>query len=150
MKKKGIVLTIAVLVMIAAAACVLIRLNNRWTDIEGVTTLSGRNTVFMNLKPWTNFYLGTGQLIIDEGKHIHAEYALDSGTFDLAFRAYVKGRDNLDVKSPVFDNLQASGEVFGKSGVSGKGTLDLDAAPGVYEVYIKPHNAVGTATVTAR
>ena len=150
MKKKSIVLMIVLLIMIAAIVCAWIRFSSRWTDINGVTTVSERNTVYMNLKPGTDFYAGSGQLTVDEGKRIHVEYALDSGTFDLAFRVYAKGSDGLDVQSPVFDNLQDSGNVFGKSGVSGKSTLGFDAAPGVYEVYFKSHNAAGSATVTAR
>ena len=149
MKKKSIVLFVVAIVFIAAAAYVWVRYNNRWTDINGVTTVAERNTVYMNLKPGTNFYAGSGQLTVAEGKHIHVEYALDSGTFDLAFRIYVKGSDALAVQSPVFDDLPASGEVFGKSGVSGKGTLDFDVAPGTYKVYFKNHSVVGSATVTA-
>ena len=150
MKKKSILLIVVAIVFIAAIAYVWMRFNNRWTDINGFTTVYGRNTVYMNLKPGTNFYLGSGQLTINEGKHIYVEYALDSGTFDLAFRVYVKGSDGLAMKNPVFDNLPDSGEIFGKSGVSGKGTLDFDVAPGTYEVYFKTHSVIGSATVTAK
>ena len=98
----------------------------------------------------TGLFTGYGQLTIDEGKHIHVEYALDSGNFDLAFRIYAEGNADLAVESPVFKNLQKSGEIFGKSGISGKGTLDLDAAPGTYEVHFRPHDVVGWAIVTEK
>lgn len=70
--------------------------------------------------------------------------------FDLAFHVYVKGSNGLHVRSSVFDNLPNLGDVFGKSGVSEKGSLDLEVVPGTYKVYFKSHGAVGTATVTAR
>lgn len=150
MKKKSIILIIAALVLIAAITCIWLRLNNRWTDINGVTTVSERNTVYMNSKPDKDFYGGSGELTVSDGRHIHVEYSLDAGSFDLAFHIYVKGNDNLDMLSSVFDNLPASGDVFGKNGVSGKGILDLEATPGTYTVYFKSHGAVGTAVVTAR
>lgn len=117
-----------------------------WRDSTGF--IHGRNTIYMNLPSGTRSFFGQGQLTIDEGKHIHVEYALDAGNFDLAFRVYAEGNDDLAVESPVFKNLQNSGEIFGKSGISGKGTIDFDVAPGEYEVHFRPHDVVGWAIVT--
>ncbi|MBR0168485.1 MAG: hypothetical protein IJQ08_07415 [Synergistaceae bacterium] len=121
---------------------------NAWRDSTGIIT--GRNTIYMNVPLGTGLFTGYGQLTINEGGHIHAEYSLDSGSFDLAFRIYAEGNDELAVKSPVFKNLQNSGEIFGKSGISGKGTLDFDVAPGTYEVHFRPHDVVGWAIVTEK
>ena len=150
MKKKSIILIVAAIVLIAAITYVWILRNNSWTENIGIGTVSGRNMVYMNLPQGTTFYAGYGQLTVSEGKHIHVEYALDSGSFDLAFRVYAKGNDRLAVQSPVFKNLQNSGEIFGKSGVSGKGTLDFDVVPDTYEVHFRPHDVVGSATVTEK
>lgn len=155
---KKIILIVAVPLMIAASAYaywlfvnstyVYWLFPNSWRDSTGFIT--GRNTIYMNVPSGTGLFAGYGQLTIDEGKHIHAEYALDSGSFDLAFRVYIEGNDDLAVESPVFKNLQNSGEIFGKSGISGKGTLDFDVAPGTYEVHFRPHDVVGWAIVTAK
>ena len=150
MKKKRIILLVVALVLIVAIAYIWLRLNNRRTDINGVTTVYERNTVYMNSKPGKDFYAGVGYLTVGEDKRIHTEYDLESGSFDLAFRIYVKGRVGLDVRSSAFDNLPNSGDVFGKSGVSGKGSLSFEVAPGEYEVYFKSHNTIGSATVTGR
>ena len=148
MKKKSIVLIVAALVVIVAIAYVGMRFINRGTDINGVTTLVEKNTVIMNVKPGKDFAGGSGKLTVDEGKRIHVEYALDAGSFDLAF---CKGSNALDVlRSAKLDSLPDAGEVFGKSGVSGKGSLDLDAVPGEYTLYLNPHDTIGTATVTAK
>lgn len=150
MKKKSIILIIATLLLIAAVAYIWLRLTNRWTDINGVTTVYERNTVYMNAKPDEDFYSGgIGELTVSGDRHIHVEYSFDTGSFDVAFQIYVKGSKNLDMLSSVFDNLPNSGDVFGKSSVSGKGILDLEAAPGTYVVYFKSHGAVGSAIVTA-
>ena len=150
MKKKSMILIIVALILIAAVAYIWVRLNNRWTDINGVTTVSERNAVYMNSKPGTDFYAGSGELTVSDSKHIHVEYSLDAGSFDLAFHVYVKGSNDLDVRSAELSNLPDSGDVFGKSGVSGKGSLNLEAVPGTYKVYFKSHGAVGSATVTAK
>lgn len=149
MKKKNIILIVVALIIIAAAGYVWWRINNRWTDLNGVTTVFQRNTVYMNSKPGEDSFAGSGQITVDKGKHIHVKYALDSGSFDLAFRAYISGRSELDFSSAVFDNLPDSGEVFGKNSVSGKGTLDFKVEAGTYEVYFKLNKTVGSATVTA-
>ena len=109
-----------------------------------------RNTVYMNVRPGKDFYAGVGYLTVGEGKRIHAEYDIESGSFDLALRIYVRERSGLDVRSSVFDNLSDSGEVFGKSGVSGKGSLGFEVAPGEYEVYFKSHDTIGSAIVTVK
>ena len=155
---KKIRLIIAVLLMIAASAYaywlfvnstyVYWLFPNSWRESTGFIT--GRNTIYMNAPSGTRLFAGYGQLTIDEGKHIHVEYALDSGNFDLAFQVYAEGNDDLAVESLVFKNLQNSGEIFGKSGVSGKGTLDFDVVPDTYEVHFRPHDVVGSATVTEK
>ena len=148
MKKKSIVLIVVALVLIAVGGYVGMRIRNRWTDIKGVTTLFEKNTVIMNSKTGKEFEAGSGELTVDEGKRIHVEYALDAGSFDLAF---YKGSDALAViRRSNLDDLPDSGDLFGKSGVSGKGDLDFGAAPGKYTVYFEQHGAVGSATVTAK
>ena len=115
MKKKGIVLIVAVLVLIAAITCVGMRIINRGTDIAGVTTLYEEDTaarVIMNAKPGKEFYAGSGKLAVGEDKHIHVEYALDAGSLDLAF---YKGDGALDaIQSADLDHLPESGDVFWK------------------------------------
>ncbi len=55
------------------------------------------------------------------------EYAVDTGKFDVAF---CKGSNALSViRSSELDNLHNAGNVFGKSGVSGKGSIDFEADP---------------------
>ena len=102
----------------------------------------------MNSKTGKEFYAGSGKLNVGEGERIHMQYALDGGSFDLAF---CKGGNALDVISNSdLDNLSVSGDVFGKSRVSGKGSIYFEASPGEYTVYFKQHGAVGTVTVTAQ
>ena len=147
MQKKNIALIIAALVLIAAAAYVGMRIVNRGTDIAGVTTLYEKNTVIMNSKTGKEFEAGSGELTVSEGKCIHVEYALDAGSVDLAF---YKGNDALAViRRANLSDLPNSGDLFGKSGVSGKGSLDFEAASGKYTVYFEQHGAAGKATVTA-
>ena len=148
MKKKSIFLIAAAVVLIAAIAYAVTRLSNRWTDIVGVTTLEKKNTVIMNAKTGEEFVSGSGKLTVGEGERIHIEYALTAGSFDLAFH---QGSAGLDVfQSAELENLPNVGDVFGKSGVSGNGSLDFEAAPGEYTVYFNQHGAIGTATVTAK
>lgn len=148
MSKKRIILTVAVFVLIAAAAYVGLRLKNRWTDINGVTTVFERNTVYMNARPGKDFAGGSGYITVRQGKSIHVEYAVDTGKFDVAF---CKGSNALSViRSSELDNLHNAGNVFGKSGVSGKGSIDFEAEPGEYTVYFNPHDTIGSATVTAK
>ena len=148
MSKKRIILTVAVFVLIAAAAYVGLRLKNRWTDINGVTTVFERNTVYMNVRPGKDFAGGSGYITVKQGKSIHVEYAVDTGKFDIAF---CKGSNALSViQGSALDNLPNTGNVFGKSGVSGKGSIDFEAEPGEYTVYFNPHDTIGSATVTVR
>ena len=148
MKKKSIILIVAALVLIVAIAYVGMRFINRGTDINGVTTLVEKNTVIMNVRPGKDFAGGSGKLTVGEGKSIHVEYALDAGSFDLAF---CKGSDALAaIRRANLSDLPNTGDLFGKSGVSGKGSLDFEAAPGKYTVYFEQHGAVGTANVTAK
>ena len=148
MSKKKVILTVVAFVLIAIAAYVGVRLKNRWTDINGVTTVYERNTVYMNAKTGKEFYAGSGKLSVGEGENIHVEYALEGGSFDLAF---CSGSNALDkISNSDLDNLSASGDVYGKSGISGKGSIYFEASPGEYTVYFKQHGAVGTVTVTAQ
>ncbi len=148
MSKKRIILTVAVFVLIAAAAYVGLRLKNRWTDINGVTTVFERNTVYMNVRPGKDFAGGSGYITVRQGKSIHVEYAVDTGKFDIAF---CKGSNVLSlIRSSELDNLPNTGNVFGKSGVSGKGSIDFEAEPGEYTVYFNPHDTIGSATVTVK
>lgn len=148
MHKKRVVLTVAAFVLVVTAVYVGVRLKNRWTDINGVTTVYERNTVYMNSKSGKEFDAGSGKLNVGEGENIHMEYALDAGSFDLAF---CMGNNALDmISNSDLDNLSASGEVFVKSGVSGKGSIDFEVVPGEYTVYFKQHGPVGTVSVTAK
>jgi len=146
--KRIIVLILAILVVIAAVIYVGVRLHNRGTDIIGVTTLENRNTIIMNSKSGQEFVAGSGKLTVGTNERIHVVYELDNGSFDLAFH---KGSDGLDVfENSDLKNLSNTGDVFGKSGISGKGSLDLEVASGKYTVYFNQHGAVGSATVTTK
>ena len=148
MKKKIIILIIAALVLIAAGSYVAVRIINRGTDIIGVTTLEKKNTVIMNANADSDYGAGSGKLTVGEGERIHVEYALKAGGFDLAF---CQGSNGLEViRSSDLQNLSDTGEVFGRSGVSGSGSLDFEAAPGEYTVYFNRNGAAGTAKVTAK
>ena len=147
MKKKTIIILAAALLFAAAAVYVGVRLHNRGTDIIGVTTLPDRNTVIVNAKTGKEFVSGSGKLTVGAGEHIHLEYALTAGSFDLAFH---EGSDGLDVfRNADLENLPSTGEVFGKSDLSGSGSLDFEAADGEYTVYYNNHGAIGTAKITA-
>ncbi|MBQ6002924.1 MAG: hypothetical protein IJL18_08745 [Synergistaceae bacterium] len=148
MSKKRIILTVAAFVLIAIAAYVGLRLRNRWTDIKGVTTVYERNTVYMNVRPGKDFAGGSGYITVEEGKSIHVEYAVETGKFDIALN---KGSNALSViRNSDLDNLSSSGNVFGKSGISGKGSIDFEAEPGEYTIYFNPHDTIGSAIVTVK
>jgi len=148
MKNKRIVLILIILVVIAAIIYAAVHLRNHGTDIIGVTTLEKRNTIIMNSKTGQEFVSGSGKLTVTEGELIHVEYVLDAGSFDLAFH---KGSEGLDVfENSNLENLPDTGDVFGKSGISGKGSLDIEVVPGEYTVYFNQHDAVGTATVNTK
>ena len=128
MKKKPVIL-IVVLALVAAVACYVgVRLMNRGKDIIGVTTLEGQKQVIMNSQTGEEFTAGSGKLEVGEGEHIHLSYTLSGGSFDLALH---KGEDGNDVFTEAdLENLSDSGDPFGKSGISGSGTLDFDAEQG--------------------
>lgn len=158
-KKKIAIICVAALVVIAGAY-VALRLHNRGTDIIGVTTLTDRNTVIMNSKTGAEFVAGEGQLAVSEGERIHVEYDLSGGTIDISFNELTSSGAAYEDITPenvpdVLENLPApedmAGEgAFGQDGVTGKGGLDFDAAPGGYNVHIAQHGAIGKATVTAK
>jgi hypothetical protein len=146
---KKIVLIIAALVLISGSAYVAWRLYIRGTDINGITTNFSRNTVYINGYPGKVFGDGFGYLTVDEGKHIHVEYAFESGSIDLLFHHSVEA-EMLLVQISEQGSIPDSGDVFGKIRLSGKGALDYEAAPGQYVLYCGGHDAVGSARVTAK
>ncbi|MBQ9389622.1 MAG: hypothetical protein IJU07_05550 [Synergistaceae bacterium] len=148
MSKKKIVLTVTALVLTAIAAYVGIRLKNRWTDINGVTTVYKRNTVYMNVKQGKDFAGGSGYITVSEGRNIHVEYEIVSGKFDIAFCKEKNALSVISSSNP--DNLTVSGDVFGKSSVSGKGSINFEAEPGEYTVFFRPHDTLGSAVVTVK
>ena len=138
-----IISVIAAVFVIVLAACNYLKVRHR--DITGVTTLSKENTVIMNSPTGEEFVTGSGTLTVGEGEKIHAEYKLDAGSIDIAFHA---GDDGLAVFDDTdMENLADEGDVFGKSGIEGSGTLDFEASPGEYTVFITIHKAVGSATL---
>ena len=161
MKKKTVALIVLALVVVAGIY-VAVRLKNRGTDIIGVTTLPDRNTVIMNAKAGSEFVSGTGNVSVGEGERIHMEYNLSAGEIDVAFRANEGDFASYEDITPDNENLEEAlnslptpedmaGEgSFGQDGVSGKGSLDFDAAPGLYAVQITLHDAVGKAVITAK
>ena len=159
MKKKTVALIVVLALIVAGAAYVAVRLKNRGTDIIGVTTLPDRNEVIMNSKTGKEFVSGTGSVSVGEGERIRMEYDLSAGEIDVSFlksdsnpyEDITADSENLEDalnNLPVAEDF-AGGDAFGQEGVSGKGVLDFDAAPGFYTVYIAIHDAVGKAVVTA-
>ena len=161
MKKKTVALVIVAALLVVGAAYIAVRLKNHGTDIIGVTTLTAKNTVIMNAKAGNEFVSGAGQLTVGEGERIHVEYNLKAGEIDVAFRANEGDFASYEDITPDNENLEEvlnslpapedmAGEgSFGQDGVSGKGSLDFDAAPGAYAVRIAIHDAIGKAVVTA-
>ena len=147
MKRKTLmILAVTALLVLSLSGCGRL-LSRDHTDIIGVTTLTEKNTVVMNSPTGDEFVSGSGKITIGEGERLHVEYALDKGSFDLAFH---KGSDGLDVfKSADLEALPMEGDVFGKSGVEGSGSLELEAPAGEYTVYFAIHDTVGSATVSA-
>lgn len=148
MSKKKIALTVVSVILIAIAVYAGMRMKNRWTDINGVTTVYERNSVYLNVRPGKDFAGGSGSITVRQGESIHVEYSIDTGQFDIAF---CKGSNTLSaIQSSNLDNLPKAGNVFGKSGVSGKGGIDFEAQPGEYTLFFKPHNTIGSATVSVK
>ena len=140
-----IILVLAVFVIVATSACG--SLQRRHHDITGVTTLPDENIVIMNSPTGKEFVSGSGSVTVGEGKRIHVEYSLDDGSIDLAF---YKGDGNLEVfEKTDLENLTNDGDVFGKSAVSGTGSIDFEASSGEYAVYFNLHSAIGSVTVGA-
>ena len=149
MSKKIIALIVALILIIAAGAIYVgVRINNRGRDIIGVTTLFKTNEVIMNAATGQEFESGTGQITVGSGKSIHLEYKLSAGSFDVAFHAGHGARDLFEAAN--MSDLSAEGEVFGKSSVSGSGSLDFEAAEGDYTVYFVIHDTIGTARVSTK
>lgn len=149
MSKKMKVILIAILcALLAGTIYVGYRIINHGKDIIGVTSLTDKNTVIMNSKTGAEFVGGTGYITVGEGQRLHLTYDLSSGSFDLAFQS-AEGVDPMDVEHlPTAEEMTGEG-AFGKADISGKGSLDFDAAPGQYTAYFTMHGAIGTATLTA-
>ena len=169
MKKNKVVWFILALVIAVVAIIAILavrRFSTLHKDITGVTTLTNENLVIMNSPSANVFVSGSGQITVKSDKGIHVEYAVTEGSFDLAFTAgsadpifaegsvdpaSMKNELGLDVfRNADLSNLTADGEIFGASGVSGKGSLDFAVSPGVYSVYFNMHDTVGTSTVSAK
>ena len=102
--KRLLLLVLTALLVISAAGC------GHGTDIVGVTTLPKKNIVIMNSRTGTEFVTGSGTVTVKQGGHIHLEYALSTGSVDLAFHA---GDGSLDVfEHADLENLTLEGEVF--------------------------------------
>ena len=129
---------------VAAVGYAGLRISRRGTDLIGVTTLD--NTVIMNSKTGKEFVSGSGKLTLGEGERIHLKYSLDAGSFDFAVNSGSNGLDIFD--STDLGSLSDEGEVFGRSGITGKGSLDFKAGPGEYTLFFNMHDAVGTATAS--
>ena len=151
MKKKTIIIIAACVLLVLAilgGTALGRRLAKRHTDIIGVTTLIERNLVIMNSASGTEFVSGSGTITVGEGERLHVEYALKEGSYDLAFHL---GDDGLDVfHNTDLTALPAEGEVFGRSGVEGSGSFDLEVPAGVYTVFFDMHKAVGSTTISAK
>ena len=147
MKRKTLIIyTVALLLVLAMSGCGRL-LSRDHNDIIGVTTFSEKNTVVMNSPTGDEFVSGSGKIILGEGEKLHVEYTLDKGSFDLAFHM---GSDGLGVfDSADLDTLPVQGDVFGKSGVEGSGSFELDAPAGEYTVFFSIHDAAGSASVSA-
>ncbi len=149
MKKKTILIVIIALV-VAAAGYVGYRLAIRGTDIIGVTTQPGKNTVYINSG---DFEGGAGYLTVGEGQKIHVKYAVGSGSFDIVFRAdedAAAAYETMDVENlPTAEEMTGEG-AFGETGLTGKSEASFTAEPGFYTVYVTNHNMTGKATVTVR
>ena len=152
MKKKAILIVIAALLAVLAGYTTY-RFATRGMDIVGVTTLSDKNQVIMNAKTGNEFVSGTGYLTVAEGEGLHLDYNITSGSIDVSFRADEEGvaaAQSMDLENlPTAENMTGEGS-FGEQELTGKGSLDFEAEPGSYTVFITNHSAIGKATVTAK
>ena len=146
MKIRFVILLLLV-VLLLAGGYVFVRLEQRGTDIIGVTTLPEKNTVIMNSASGSEFVAGSGHITLQAGERLHLEYALDAGSFDILFLAGGDSLDALQAEDPLA--LPDAGDGFGESGVTGSGSLDFAAESGDYTVCFTLHGAVGRAVVTA-
>ena len=153
MKKKTIlILSVVVVILIAAGAYVGFRMANRGKDIIGVTTLTNKNTVIMNSATGNEFVSGSGTITVKEGEHIHLTYKLKSGSFDIGFNPGTDGVleavTNLDMTELEDPTQNPSEYAIEQKGIEGNGEADFEAQSGEYTVYFTMNGAVGTATVS--
>lgn len=142
-KRIAAVVLMAAVLLLSLTGCSF----SRHKDITGVTTLTKENIVVMNSPTGEEFVSGSGTITVGQGEIVHLEYKLSEGSFDLALNA---GDGSLDIfQSTDLENLPSDGEVFGRSGVTGSGELDIEAPAGEYTVFFNMHGAAGSATVSA-
>ena len=150
MKKKTIIIAAAIVLVVAAG---LFLYRHRGGDITGVTTYAAWNTIIMNGKAGQDLFAGSGFLTVGEGEHIHMEYALSAGSFDIYFNAdenAASAYENMDVENLPTAGDMTSDTAFGQDGVEGKGSLDFEADAGQYTAHFVFHDTIGKATVTAQ
>ncbi|MBQ9348728.1 MAG: hypothetical protein IJT94_15565 [Oscillibacter sp.] len=94
---------------------------------------------------------GNGYLTVKNSEHIHIEYEIKAGSFDLAvcekssfLSKYPQGFGERKVNE-VMSNLDTSV----KTEISGKGSLDFEADAGEYAVFAIFHHTTGKAVVTS-
>ena len=153
MKKKTIlILSVVVVILIAAGAYVGFRMANRGQDIIGVTSLTKENKVIMNSATGNEFVSGSGTITVKEGEHIHLTYKLKSGSFDIGFNPGTDGVleavTNLDMTELEDPTQNPSEYAIEQKGIEGNGGADFEAQSGEYTVYFTMNGAVGTATVS--
>lgn len=155
-KTTKIILIVVLLLALAAVGYVGYRYAMRGTDITGVTTLSDRNTVYVNGRSGSDFEAGSGWLTVGEGEAIVLKYDFSAGSIDVFFRAdenveaaLAALQDLHPEELPTAEDMTGEG-AFGQEGVTGKGTLRFPADAGTYTVYVVNHDAIGKATVTAK
>lgn len=155
-KKTKIILAVVLLLVLAAAVYVGMRFAKRGTDITGVTTLSDRNTVYVNGKQSGSFASGSGWITVGEGEEIVLTYDFSAGSIDVFYRpdenaasAIADVQDFRPEDLPTAEEMTGEGS-YGQEGITGRGTLKYPADPGTYTVYVVNHDAIGSATVTAK
>ena len=146
-KKRNLIAVALVLIVILGIGYVAMRLTNRGKDIIGVTTLPQDNAIYMNSKTGDEFVSGSGKVTVAEGKKIHLDYTLKSGSFDLAIYAGEEGDPFLtepDMESPLPEGT------ISRDGLEGKGNADFEVPAGEYTVVFKIHDTVGSAKVSVK